>query len=162
MNHLPFRSHVLSLAIMASLTIASVTGCAVSPASPDSGAALSREEFLKQGNVICAAGNAEIEAAARKLGGPPAGPEGEAFFQTIITVSKRQINGVAALKPPADMKAEMDGIVADSMATLADMEAKGSAALFATEADPFAKINPRLKAIGLTDCAPDDPGQAGG
>ncbi|MEO8082842.1 MAG: hypothetical protein ABI780_03410 [Ardenticatenales bacterium] len=158
MNYPPLRMRALPCAIVLSLTMAAVAGCVVSPASPDSGGPLSREEFLKQGNAICAAGNAEIEAAAGKLGGPPAGPAGEAFFQTIVTVSKRQINDVAALKPPADMKAEMDSIVADSLATLADMEAKGSDALFATEADPFAKINPRLKAIGLADCAPDSEG----
>ena len=41
---------------------------------------------------------------------------------------------------------------------LADVEAKGSEALFASEEDPWEAVNVRLEAIGLTDCA-SEPGE---
>ncbi|MBK6767455.1 MAG: hypothetical protein IPG72_00115 [Ardenticatenales bacterium] len=146
------RYRTMSCAALSALALAAVAGCAV---SPESGGTLSREEFLKQGNTICAEGNAEVAAAVpeSEVPGPPSGPEGEAFFQTIVTVSKKQMDGVEALKAPADLKPEVDSILSDARAILADIEAKGSEELFASEEDPFAAVNERLKAIGLTECA---------
>lgn len=146
------RFRFLSRATLAFVAAAALAGCKTS-----GGETLTREEFLKQGNAICAKGNAEIEAVAPKGGdaGPPSGPEGEAFFKAIIETSHRMIDDVAALKPPADLQPEMTGIVADSRLILADMEAKGAEALFASEGDPFVEVNKRLTSIGLTVCGED-------
>ena len=154
MIHPNSRRRFLSAATLAFVTAAALAGCKTS-----GGDTLSREEFLKQGNAICTKGNAEIEAAVPKGGtdGPPSGPEGDAVFKTIMETSQRMIDEVAALKPPADLQPEMTSIVADSRLILADLEAKGSEAMFATEADPFVEVNKRLTSIGLTVCG-EDPG----
>ena len=144
------RYRTMSCAALSALALAAVAGCAV---SPESGGPLSREEFVKQANAICAKGNADIMAAAPQGEWPPSDEAGEAFFQTIVTVSKKQMDGVEALKAPADLKPEVDSILSDARAILADIEAKGSEELFASEEDPFAAVNERLKAIGLTECA---------
>ena len=151
MIHPPSRFRFLSGAALAGMTLAALVGCQAS------GGELTREEFVEQGNAICAAGNAEIEAAVPKgeSAAPPSGPEGEALFKTIVESSNRSIDAVAALKPPADLQPEMTSIIADARVIMADMEAQGMEALFSSEDDPFAEVNVRLRAVGLTVCGED-------
>jgi len=125
---------------------------------PAGGETLTREAFLERGNAICAKGNAEIEAAIpRGDGGAPSEEDQAASFKAIMTTSRRMVDEVAALKPPADLQPEMTSIVADSRLVMDKLEAEGAGALFAAQEDPFAEVNKRLSGIGLNVCG-EDPG----
>jgi hypothetical protein len=144
----------LSTATLLIVTTVTIVGCRSGGSET-----LTRDAFLEQGNAICAKGNAEIAAAIAQdgSGGPPSGAAGEALFKSVMDASRRMIDEVGALKPPPDLQPEMTGIVSDSRIVLADLESKGAEAMFASEEDPFAEINKRLTAIGLTVCG-EDPG----
>lgn len=143
-------------AVVAALTVAAIAGCAGT-----SEATLTREEFIEQGNAICAAGNDEIEAAVPEMGsgGAPSGPEGEAFFETLLAVSQRQIDDLAALKAPPDMQPEVDAVVAQAREIRAEIEAAGMEALFSSEEDPFEPVNAPMRDMGLTACAGEPMGE---
>lgn len=140
----------MSSAALSALALAAVAGCTV---SPETGGPLSREEFVKQANAICAKGNADIMAAAPQGEWPPSAEAGEAFFETILTLVEQQIDDVDALQPPADIQPVIDGVIVDARAILAKVEADGSEPFFATEEDPWAPVNERFKSLGINECA---------
>lgn len=138
-------------AVLAAVALTAIAGC-------QSGeAVLSREEYVEQGNAICTDMNAEIMAAATGQGGewPPAGPEGDALFQTVMTSIGGALDELDALEGPADMVAEMDAIAAEARTIRTAVETEGAEAFFATDEDPWEAINPRFEALGLTACAED-------
>lgn len=147
----PRRS--LAGAAVAVFALAAASGCLASPKG--SGEPLSRDEFVRQANAICAKGNADIMAAAMQMEGgfPPSGEAGEAFFGTVLTLVEQQIDDIAALKAPADLQPVIDGVVVDARKILTEVEAGGSAAFFATEEDPWAPVNGRFKELGINECA---------
>lgn len=121
---------------------------------------LSTEEFLKQGNAICDAGNTAIDAAGEKLF-PSGGPTPElltTFANDVLVPSVQgQINDLKALSPPADLEDEVDKLLADAQTALDKVKADPVPALNGPE-DPFADVNVRAAKIGLTACAGGDGG----
>lgn len=150
MSHPSIRLTV-SLAAVAALAISTIAGCAA-----DSGGELTREEFVEQANAVCASGNAEIGAAIPSDGEwPPSGETEEAMFQTIVQSIHRQIDEITALDGPDDIETEVDAVVADARLIVADMETQGMDTFFASDEDPFAAVNARFSALGITECAQD-------
>ncbi|MGE0026454.1 MAG: hypothetical protein AB7O78_01325 [Thermoleophilia bacterium] len=134
-------------AVIAAIGIAGAAGCG----GDDDSAALSRDEFVTQANAICAAGNATIAAAV-----PKDGPPGPAFYETIVETTQGTVDGVAALVPPDEMKADVDAMIADARQALSDMRATPAAEFFASGEDPFASVNQQAGTLGLTDCAGEE------
>lgn len=134
----------------AALAVSAVAGCGGGDAET-----LSRAEFLSQGNEICAAGARRIaaHAPAARPGRPPSGAEAQAFFSFLTTETERQIDELAALKPPEDLRADIDRLLADGRAGLETVQAQGAETFFADEEDPFAAVNVMARRIGLTACA---------
>lgn len=120
--------------------------------SKDSG--LSKAEFLKQGNAICAKGNAEINAGAKKFRhARPSRADLLKFAKaTLIPSIERQVNGIAALKPPKADKSTVDALVASARQALAKVKAKPALATTSGSRDPFADANKLANAYGLTKC----------
>ncbi len=122
---------------------------------------LSAAEFLKQGNAICEAGQAKIDAAAAKaFPNQDERPEPAAFKtlanETLIPGVKEQLDGVAALKAPKDLQDAVDKMVADGRTALDKMEADintDTDAFIDSEVDPFGAVNKQASDIGLTVCA---------
>jgi len=129
----------------------------------DEGDELSEEEFLAQGNEICAQGNEELDAAFEE-----AFPDDDAeptpqqvaalFLDELIPNVQAQIDDLEGLEGPDSLEEDLDAVLEDAEAALDDLEQQANddpESLF-TGGDPFADINPRLEELGLTTCAEGD------
>jgi hypothetical protein len=130
-------------------------GCGSDDDSGDSGdtagEALTQEEFVTQGNAICAAGNKEIDAGASGLGDQPTEEQLNAFVgDTLVPSVTGQIDDIRALEPPEDISAQVTTFLDDAETALGELEADPS---LLTSGDPFADVNTQATAIGLTECA---------
>jgi hypothetical protein len=130
------------------------SGCS----SSGGGSALSKDDFLKQGNAICDAGNKEIAAADDVFETSSEEPQPEAIKaflkDKLIPSVTRQIDAIDKLKPPKDLEAAVDKLVKDAKAALDELKKKADsdpASVFAGS-DPFADANKEASAIGLTAC----------
>lgn len=132
-----------------------LAGAVAACAAPDEGAGpLTREEYLLQGNAVCAAGNARIAAAMPVgLSGPPTGPEAQAVYDTVVTEVTTMIGGLKGLTPPTELQADVTNMLTEADAALVTIKADGQEAFFASEEDAFAKANEIANKIGLTVCA---------
>lgn len=114
----------------------------------DGGEALSKEEYLAQGNQICEEGQAELRQAEDTIN-DPAAPE--AFItDTLVPNVQGQIDQLREGIPEGD-EDTVNGILDDAEVILDDIEA--DPASLQGNADPFADVNPRLNEYGLTTCA---------
>ena len=136
------------------------SGCS----SSGGGGALSKDDFVKQGNAICDAGNKEMSAAEREFEGAnsSASPDAaaiKAFFKDkFIPTIARQIDGLDKLKPPKDLEAAVDKLVKDARAAIDKVKAQADAdpeKVFGGNEDPFADASKQAVAVGLTSCGPD-------
>ncbi len=122
---------------------------------------LSTEDFLKQGNAICAAGTTAIDDVAAEMfaSGEEPTPEQLTTFGNDVLVPnvQNQIDGIKALNPPADLDEEVGQMLADAQTALDKLKDDPVTAL-SGEVDPFADANVQATAIGLTACAGDDAG----
>ncbi len=136
-------------------------GCAMVAALLATGAAagcggeeaLTKSEFLKQGNAICAKGSKKIEDGAKKLGdGKPSKEVVTKFAEdTLIPSVEDQLSELGDLKPP---KADEDKVkkildAADEALT----KTKDDPTVLTSSDDPFKEANKQAEAYGLTKCA---------
>jgi hypothetical protein len=150
------------LAVIAALVALAliVAGCGDSDDSTtDSTASLTKAEFVKQGNAVCAAGNKELDegfedfAQERKLSQDkePSKAEFEEVAEDVLIpgVSK-QIQGLRALGTPEGDEGEADRLLTGAEEALEEIEADPS--LISEEGDPFADVNKEAREYGLTTC----------
>lgn len=120
---------------------------------------LSAEEFLKQGNAICAAGNKVLDDAGTEMFGSGEEPTEEqmtTFVNDVLAPNVQdQIDGIKALRAPADLEDDVDQMLSDAQ-TAVDKFKDDPVAVFSSEEDPFADVNVQAAAIGLTACSGDD------
>jgi hypothetical protein len=132
----------------------STTSTGASGASGVTGAALSEDEFLKQGNEICAAGNNELDAAANDVFSDqkPTDAQLQQFADIAVPSIQGQIDAIRALSAPAEIADDVSTFLDNAQSALDEVEADPS--LFATSDEgPFADVNQEAKAIGLDECA---------
>jgi hypothetical protein len=130
-----------------------IAGCGSDNSSSDSSSstALTKSEFLKQGNAICAKGNKEINQAQGDLGPQSSQADIEAFVtDTIIPSIQGQVDDLRALTPPAGDEQTVDEILTAAEDGLA--KAKQDPASLTGGGDPFAKANKLATDYGLTAC----------
>src|SRR5437762_14214440 len=98
------------------------TGCGGgSDSTTTSTAALSKSEFLAQGNKICADGTKQINQAAKTVfrnAKPSASQVNQFVTQTAIPNIQAQINGVKDLPAPAGDEAQVTAIVTSAQSAL--------------------------------------------
>ncbi len=120
------------------------------------GPALSEDEFVAQANEICKQGDAAIDAAGQAIfggGQQPTEADQEAFIQdTVVPGIQAQIDALRALGAPEDIQDDLTSVLDDAEQTLGELEPSQ----FQGGTDPFADINKRLDALGLTECADDE------
>ncbi len=118
-------------------------------------AALTKAEFLKQGNAICKKGSQQINQAAKKAfpknQKPTAGADKTFATDTVIPNVQGQITAVGALGPPKGDEAKVNAIVTAAQADL-DKAKADPTVLFQNNSNPFAKSNKLANAYGLTVC----------
>jgi hypothetical protein len=119
-------------------------------------AALSKEEFLKQGNKICAAGEKRINTEGDKAFGNqrPSQSELESFAtKTAIPILQLEVAGIEALPAPSGDTEQVDAIVSAAQQGLDELEADPSLITAEGQDNPFAEANKLAKQYGLTACA---------
>ena len=133
-------------------------GCGSGSATTTTVAVLTKQEFLKQGNRICAEGNKEINAAFEEFlkknnighKEEPTQAQKTEIAETILLPSvTKQVEGVNSLGAP-DGEAEAVILAAEE----AIGKGEEDPALLVTEGSgPFAKANKLAREYGLTACA---------
>ena len=123
---------------------------------------LSQEEFVEQGNAICAAGTARQEKAAEAAFGdasaedPPSEEEFVAFIrESIIPDLERQFDELDDLNPPEDVEDDLDeGLAAARKAV--DTAKENPDSMLEEDSDVnFERANTLLARTGLDVCAED-------
>jgi hypothetical protein len=116
--------------------------------------ALTKAEFLKQGNAICAKGNKEIDAAANKTftkGQQPSKAQITKFAEdTLIPSVEGQIDDLRDLTPPSADEDQVNKIL-DEAESAVD-KTKDDPSVFAQNQDPFKKANQLAIDYGLKEC----------
>ena len=132
----------------------STTASSASGATGASGTALTTEEFLKQGNAICAAGNKDTQQAAEQTftGQKPTQAQVEQFASVLVPSVQSQIDAISALTPPADLADQVSTFLDDAQSALAKVKADPSLLLANDSDGPFADVNAQAKQIGLDEC----------
>lgn len=135
-----------------------VAGCGGSSDSSESTSSLTKAEFVKQGNAICAKGNKEIqegfEEFEQEVGSqkqPTKAQLTEAIETIVLPAVSRQVEGVKDLGAPSGEEAKVEAIT-DSAEEALEKGEEDPAALTTEKADPFAKANELANEYGLTKC----------
>ena len=146
------RHMLLALPLAAAGLI--VAGCGSDSSSSTTTAALTKSEFLAQGNAICAKGDKAINQAAQetfKKQKPSTSQLNQFATQTLIPNIQQQINGIKALPAPSGGEAQVTAIVTAAQAAL-DKGKADPQILVSNGQDPFAPVNKLANAYGLTKC----------
>jgi hypothetical protein len=129
-------------------------GCGSSDKSGEK-SSITKAEFVKKGNAICAQGNKKIEAQGQKLFGPnkkPSKAKLEEFASTVLLPSvEDQVNKIRALGAPKGDEAKVKAIL-DAADQGVQKGKQDPLSLTNEGADPFAKANRLAKAYGLKVC----------
>ncbi|MGN6275393.1 MAG: hypothetical protein ACTHNP_05600 [Solirubrobacterales bacterium] len=159
------------VALFAALAVLAliVAGCGSSSSTTtETTNALTKAEFVKKGNAICAKGNEEIEEGFeefRKEQGfskkqePSKAQLEEAVETVIIPKIGKEVESIRALGPPDE---EAEAVVAAAEEALEKGEEDPSVFLKPESAGPFAKVNKLSREYGLTKCGEEEEGEKEG
>jgi len=125
-------------------------------ACSDDDSGLTKAEFVDQANAICVRGDQEIGVAVGSVfGGDDVGPEQlQAALDTIVSVSRRQLEEITALDAPSSLDDEVKQMVAEGRSATDAAEAQGLG-FFETEDDPWQRTGELASELGLDACAGD-------
>ncbi len=139
---------LFALALLALFAI----GCGSSDSSDSSAEALSKADYIAQGNAICKAGNDELAAAAKEIGSNPSKDQIIAYGNdTLIPNLEDQAASLRALGTPEGDEDTVNAIYDALDKGIAAVKAD-PAVLVATD-DPFSEANDLAAAYGLSGCA---------
>jgi hypothetical protein len=110
--------------------------------------ALTKPEFLKQANAICA--EAQEERAAQSKGLSESDSSAEAGMQQLLEPVEKMTGELGDLGPPAGDQKEVEAIVAAYEDGTAALEAEPAGA---EAASAYAQANKLAAMYGLTDCS---------
>lgn len=165
------RRATLSISLLAATLGLLVAGCGSSSSSSSTGAsgasgtsgaqgpALSKSQFLAQGNAICAKGDKEINAAGKKVfsqGQAPSQATQEKFVtDTVIPNIQSQIDAIKSLSPPSGDEDQVSAITDAAQSALDKVKADPTLitqSQSGSQSDPFAEANKLANAYGLNKC----------
>jgi hypothetical protein len=126
----------------------------------DSGPPLTSDEFVKQSNAICKAGDAKLgEEGKELLKSADTSPEELAKFylEHAVPNARNKLKGIGKLNPPSKEKSKVKKMLEagkKATDTVEDgLKKQGSAFLQSKGPDPFKDFNSQAKSLKLTDCA---------
>ena len=133
-----------------------VAGCGGGSSSSTTADALSKSEFLAQGNQICAKGDKEINAAGKKVltqsQAPSQATQQKFVTDTIVPNIQGQIDAIEALPAPSGDEDQVKAITDAAQSALDKVKADPSLITEQSKSDPFAEANKLANAYGLTKC----------
>jgi hypothetical protein len=131
-------------------------GCGSS--SNDTTSALTKAEFISQGDAICEKGNKEIETGFEAfmkengIKGEPSKAEGVELSETVLIPSvKNQSEELRALGAPSGEEGEISAML-DALDEAVEEAEEDPEALLASESDPFGPANKMATEYGLKVC----------
>ena len=130
-----------------------IAGCGGSDDTSTTTAAISKDDFITQGNQICAEGNKTLDAAGNEAfsGGKPSQADLEKYVSdTMVPTIQGEIDGIKALGAPAGDEDQVNAIL-DAAQSALD-KAKADPSTLTSNDDPFAEANDLANAYGLTEC----------
>lgn len=146
--------------ITGTLAVLTLLGGAAACGGDDKGPALSAEEFVKQANAACVAGDAELEKAGEGLvqGGQPKTQEiADFFLDKAVPIARRKLDQIEDLNPPADQRTAVKDMLAagrEAIDEVADgLKEDPEAYLNAKGPDPFDDFDEMARDLGLDKCA---------
>jgi hypothetical protein len=135
-------------------------GGAAACGGDDKGPALSAEEFAKQANAACVAGDEELEKAGADLvkGGQPKTQEVADFFlDEAVPIARRKLDQIENLNAPVDQRAAVKDMLAagrEAIDEVADgLKEDPEAYLSEKGPDPFDDFDEMARELGLDRCA---------
>ncbi len=153
------RIFALLAAVAAVALIAAGCGSSSSDTTgSETSAALSKSEFLKQGNAICAKGNEEVnegfeefvkERGLSKTKAPSKAVQEEAVEAVLIPRISDELESIRALGPPDE---EAEAVLDAAEEGLEKGEEDPIQFLQEESNGPFAKANKLAREYGLTKC----------
>jgi hypothetical protein len=135
-------------------------GCGSSDDNTDSTGSLTKAEFVKQGNAICAKGNKEIEEGFEEFAKennlpknkrPSQAQLAEAVEEVVLPAVNEQVESIRALGLPKEGGKEADEVLAAAEQGIEKGE-EDPARLASEKNDPFAEANKKAREFGLTKC----------
>ena len=152
---LPNRSAPRVIAVAATLTVGLIAaGCGSTSKTTNASttAALSKPEFLAQGNAICAQGNQTLGAAEKALGKQPSEAQFKAYVaDTFAPTVQKQIDGIRALAAPTGDQASITNMLGVAQTELNQVK-RNPVMLNEKTFVSFAKL---AHPYGLSACAPN-------
>ncbi len=142
------------------LVIVTVAGCGGSDDSTSTAAALTKAQFVKQGDAICKKGDAEIEEGfedfAKENDIPknkePNKAQGAEIVETVIVPNiKNQGEEIRALKVPEGDEDQITAML-DSLDEAIEEAEADPETLFDEKSDPFGAANKQAKEYGFKVC----------
>jgi len=153
----------LKIRIAALLTAVLVLGAIAAGCGEDdsdSTATVTKAQFLKQGNAICAAGNKELdeefeafnEDGHLKENQQPSDAEAEEIADTILLPAvTEQLDELRELDAPEGEEEQVDEILSEAESAVEEVE--DDPASIVTEANsPFTRVNKMAREYGLSVC----------
>jgi hypothetical protein len=117
---------------------------------------ISKAEFVKRANEICAEGNKELDAASKEVfggGKQPSQAEQEKFVtETVIPNVQEQIDGVRDLPDPDEQSAKAGVIVDEAQSALDTVKENPALLTEAEPGDPFGAANRLARSYGMNEC----------
>ncbi len=138
-----------------------VAGCGSSDSTTGETPTISRSEYVKQANAICAAGNKEINEEFEKFAKenglkqnqpPPEAKLTEAAEDFFIPSIRRQVEEVAALGVPEGAEEQVETFIANAEAEVERAE-ENPGQLISDNSTMFDEVNKEATELGLTACA---------
>lgn len=135
------------------------TGCGGGGSSSSTTASITKAQFVKKGNAICAAGNkrnqTEFEAYAKKSGlkegEEPSKAQDEELAETILLPSvSQEVEEIKALGFPSEDAEGAEAVIESAEESIAEGEEDPAAVV--TSAKAFKKTNELAHEYGLTVC----------
>ncbi len=146
---------VLAIALIAA-------GCgSSSDNSTDSTASLTKAEFVKQGNAICATGNKQIEAGFESFGKehhlsentqPTEAQAAELAETVLVPAVTTQIEGIRALGAPSGEEDQVNAILEAAEEGVEKAEEDPNALFSSNGENAFGEANELSREYGLTTC----------
>ncbi len=118
---------------------------------------LTKKEYLKQANALCADANQQIAAGFEQgfgSSGPDSQPTPEqvdAAVTNLVTISRQVLDDLEALQGPNSFEKKVHKVIHKLRGVVDDVEADPQG-FFSSEADPFAKADKQARKLGLKQC----------
>jgi hypothetical protein len=126
----------------------------------DSGTPLSADEFAKQANAVCKAGDAKLAEEGKNLLSDPGSTADQVakfYLKSAIPTARDKLKQIGKLHPPDKDKSKVKKMLSAGKKATDTVESglkkQGAAYLQAKGADPFKDFDSLARDLKLTDCA---------